>query len=141
LGEWWRRHSSAGFSFPQSSSWSRSFRERDFPIRVQSIRRRRETDMRASYVAITAGAILLAACKVGPNYKRPQVAVPPNFRAPNPLGGPQAASLANLKWFEVFHDQKLQDLIRIALVNNYDLLDAVTRIEQARANLGITRSD
>jgi outer membrane protein, multidrug efflux system len=97
--------------------------------------------MRASYVAITAGAILLAACKVGPNYKRPQVAVPPNFRAPNPLGAPQAASLANLKWFEVFHDQKLQDLIRIALVNNYDLLDAVTRIEQARANLGITRSD
>jgi multidrug efflux system outer membrane protein len=57
------------------------------------------------------------------------------------LPAPQAASLANLKWFEVFHDQKLQELIRIALVNNYDLLDAVTRIEQARANLGITRSN
>jgi multidrug efflux system outer membrane protein len=97
--------------------------------------------MRASYLAISAGAILLVACKVGPNYKRPQVAVPPTFRAPNPLGAPQAASLANLKWFEVFHDQKLQDLIRIALVNNYDLLDAVTRVEQARANLGITRSN
>ena len=97
--------------------------------------------MRASYLAITAGAILLVACKVGPNYKRPQVAIPPNFRAPNPLGAPQAASLANLKWFEVFHDQKLQDLIRIALVNNYDLLDAVTRVDQARANLGITRSN
>jgi multidrug efflux system outer membrane protein len=69
------------------------------------------------------------------------VAVPPNFRAPTPLPAPQAASLANLKWFEVFHDQKLQDLIRIALVNNYDLRDAVTRVEQARANLGITRSN
>jgi NodT family efflux transporter outer membrane factor (OMF) lipoprotein len=97
--------------------------------------------MRASYLSITAGAILLAACKVGPNYGRPQVAVPPNFRAPTPLPAPQAASLANLKWFEVFHDKKLQDLINVALVNNYDLRDAVTRVEQARANLGITRSN
>jgi multidrug efflux system outer membrane protein len=69
------------------------------------------------------------------------VAVPPNFRAPTPLPAPQAASLANLKWFEVFHDQRLQDLIRAALVYNYDLRDAVTRVEQARANLGITRSN
>jgi NodT family efflux transporter outer membrane factor (OMF) lipoprotein len=97
--------------------------------------------MRTSYVAIAAWAILSVACKVGPNYKRPQVAVPPNFRAPTPLPPPEAASLANLKWFEVFHDQKLQDLIRVALVNNYDLRDAVTRVEQARANLGITRSN
>jgi len=95
--------------------------------------------MRVCYLAIAAGAILLSACKVGPNYKRPQVAVPPTFRAPNPLGAPQAASLANLKWFEVFHDNRLQDLIRIALANNYDLRDAVTRVQQARANLGITR--
>jgi multidrug efflux system outer membrane protein len=57
------------------------------------------------------------------------------------LPAPQAASLANLKWFEVFHDEKLRDLIRAALANNYDLRDAVTRVEQARANLGITRSN
>jgi multidrug efflux system outer membrane protein len=69
------------------------------------------------------------------------VAVPPNFRAPTPLPAPEAASLANLKWFEVFRDKKLQDLISVTLVNNYDLRDAVTRVEQARANLGITRSN
>jgi multidrug efflux system outer membrane protein len=97
--------------------------------------------MRTSYAAIAAGVILLAACKVGPNYKRPPVAVPPNFRAPDPLPAPQAASLANLKWFQVFDDVKLQSLIRAALVYNYDLRDAVTRVEQARANLGITRSN
>jgi multidrug efflux system outer membrane protein len=95
--------------------------------------------MRAAYIA--AAAALLAGCAVGPNYKRPQVAVPGSFRAPNPVSEPQAASLADLKWFEVFHDEKLQDLIRIALAENYDLRDAVTRVEQARANLGIARSN
>ena len=54
---------------------------------------------------------------------------------------PQAASLADLKWFEVFKDEKLQELIRQSLVANYDLRDAVTRVEAARANLGITRSN
>ena len=89
--------------------------------------------------------VLLAAlgsgCLVGPNYKRPPVAIPTTFRAPEPLPAGQAASLADLKWFEVFKDDKLQELIRTALVKNYDLRDAVLRVEEARANLGITRSN
>jgi outer membrane protein, multidrug efflux system len=85
-------------------------------------------------------AILCAGCKVGPNYKRPVVAVPANFRAPEPLPPGQAASIADLKWFEVFKDERLQDLIRTALAQNYDLRDAVARVEAARANLGIQRS-
>src|SRR5262249_55273744 len=97
--------------------------------------------MRPSYVAIAVAAAVLTGCTVGPNYKRPQVAVPANFRAPAPLPAPQAESLADLKWFEVFHDERLQDLIRVALKQNYDLRDAATRVEQARANLGITRSN
>ena len=51
------------------------------------------------------------------------------------------ASLADLKWFEVFKDERLQEMIRTALVENYDLRDAVARVEAARANLGITRAD
>jgi multidrug efflux system outer membrane protein len=97
--------------------------------------------MRASGLTIAAAAALLTGCTVGPNYKRPQVAVPANFRAPEPLPAPQAESFADLKWFEVFQDEKLQDLIRTALAQNFDLRDAVTRVEQARANLGITRSN
>jgi len=97
--------------------------------------------MRSEYFAIAAAAAVLAGCTVGPNYKRPQVAVPSNFRAPVPLPEPQAASLADLKWFEVFHDDKLQELIRVALVENYDLLDAVARVQEARANLGIVHSN
>jgi NodT family efflux transporter outer membrane factor (OMF) lipoprotein len=83
----------------------------------------------------------LAGCTVGPNYQRPAVPVPPNFRAPDPLPPAQAESLADLKWFEVFHDLQLQGLIRTALEHNYDLRSAVPRVEEARASLGITRSN
>jgi NodT family efflux transporter outer membrane factor (OMF) lipoprotein len=97
--------------------------------------------MKALHLSIPAAALLLAGCVVGPNYKRPEVAVPVNFRAPAPLPEPQAASFADLKWFEVFHNEALQDLIRTALAQNYDLRDAVARVEEARANLGVTRSN
>ncbi|MEI9973555.1 MAG: hypothetical protein WDO73_16845 [Ignavibacteriota bacterium] len=80
---------------------------------------------------LTAG--LLTSCSVGPNYHRPAVSVPPTFRAPEPLPADQAESIADLKWFDVFKDQQLQSLIRRALARNYDLRDAVTRVEQARA--------
>jgi len=98
--------------------------------------------MRTSfYIGITVAAVTLAGCTVGPNYKRPQIAVPESFRAPEPLPESQGASLADLKWFEVFRDPQLDGLIKVALVQNYDLRDAVARVDQARANLGITRSN
>ena len=97
--------------------------------------------MRASYLAIAVAAALSSGCVVGPNYKRPDVAVPTSFRAPEPLPEEKAASLADLKWFDVFHDEQLQALIRTALAGSYDLRDAVTRVEQARANLGVARSN
>lgn len=87
-------------------------------------------------------AIVLAGCTVGPNYQRPSVQVPSNFRGP---AGTSAAatptSLADLKWWEVFRDEQLQQLIRAGLQRNYDLRDAVAHVEAARANLGITRSN
>ena len=61
--------------------------------------------MRASYLAIVAAHVLLSGCAVGPKYKRPELPVPTSFRAPEPLPEPQAASLADLKWFEVFRDE------------------------------------
>jgi multidrug efflux system outer membrane protein len=96
--------------------------------------------MRYCCVAFAA-AVLLSGCAVGPNYKRPEVPVPVQFRTPEQLSEREAASLADLKWFEVFHDEALQELIRGALQQNYDLRDAFTRVEQARANLGVTRAN
>ncbi len=83
----------------------------------------------------------LCGCTVGPNYQRPKLATPAEFRAPDPLPPQQAYSLADLKWFELFHDEQLQALIRTALVQNYDLRDAVARVEAAQASLGIIRSN
>ena len=85
---------------------------------------------------------LLAGCTVGPKYRKPVVQPPSTFRgAGDAAATPDPNSLADLKWFEVFKDQQLQDLIRTALVNNYDLGQAMERVQTARANLGITRSE
>jgi multidrug efflux system outer membrane protein len=73
---------------------------------------------------------LLAGCAVGPNYKRPPINVPETFRGESEI---TTNSFANLPWWRVFHDETLQNLIRTALTNNYDLRIAVTRVEQARA--------
>ncbi len=86
-----------------------------------------------------ATALVLTGCMVGPDYKRPPAEIPPQFRAA--MTPAAAVSIADLKWFEVFRDEHLQELIRTALVQNYDLRDAIARVDQARANLGITQAD
>jgi len=92
-------------------------------------------------IGVLIVAVWMTGCTVGPNYHRPAVQVPQTFRAPDPLPAPQAESFADLKWWEVFRDADLQQLIRTAIEQNYDLREAVARVEAARANLGITRSD
>jgi outer membrane protein, multidrug efflux system len=96
-------------------------------------------------VRLTASAVLIASlisgCTLGPNYKRPAVKAPAVYRGADEATAADTASLGDLKWFEVFKDEQLQALIRKALVQNYDLKDAVARELEARANLGITRSN
>jgi multidrug efflux system outer membrane protein len=75
--------------------------------------------------------LALSSCALGPSYKRPAVAAPAVFRGEE--GAAQQASIADLPWWEVFNDPALASLIKDALANNYDLLVAVQRIEQARA--------
>ena len=88
---------------------------------------------------VLAAALLLTGCMVGPDYKRPTTEIPPQFRAA--MTPDAATSIADLKWFELFQDEQLKELIRVALAQNYDLRDAIARVDAARANLGITRSN
>jgi multidrug efflux system outer membrane protein len=74
--------------------------------------------------------LVFPACLVGPNYNRPKVTAPAAFRGAE--GAAQQASIADLPWWEIFKDPVLQGLIKKSLANNYDLLIAVERIEQAR---------
>lgn len=72
--------------------------------------------------------------------RKPPVQTPTVFRA-DTATQPDRQALADLKWFELFKDEKLQQLINDALTNNYDLRQAVANIDAARAALGITRSE
>jgi multidrug efflux system outer membrane protein len=94
-------------------------------------------------IALISAALLLAGCAMGPNYKRPTVAVPTAYRGALPDSTPQteAASLGDQKWWDIFQDEQLRTLIRTALQQNYDVRIAASRILEAKAQLGITRAD
>jgi outer membrane protein, multidrug efflux system len=86
---------------------------------------------------------LIAGCAVGPNYHRPVVQTPAAYRdlsEGSPVQ-PQAASIADLPWWQVFQDPQLQQLVRVALKQNYDLELATERINAERAQLAVTRSN
>src|SRR5438552_4871396 len=93
--------------------------------------------------AVTILALgIVAGCRVGPNYHRPVVQPPTAYRdlSENPQVQAQAASYADLPWWQVFQDPQLQELIRTALKQNYDLQLATERINAGRAELAVTRS-
>jgi multidrug efflux system outer membrane protein len=81
--------------------------------------------------------LLLAGCAMGPDFEQPVVATPNEYDEPTIPG----ASVANLKWWELFEDEQLTQLIETALINNKELAIALARIEEARATLGFVRSD
>jgi multidrug efflux system outer membrane protein len=85
---------------------------------------------------VTTTALLLAGCKLGPDYRRPDTKAPPSYRFD---GGPTAASLADEGWWQAYQDPRLQQLIREALANNLDVRIAAARVDQARAAVGAAR--
>ena len=82
--------------------------------------------------------LLLSGCTLGPDYLRPNLLIPNNHRGT--VTPPQAESLADIPWWELFNDPVLQQLTREALANNYDLREAAARVEEARAQVGVVRS-
>jgi multidrug efflux system outer membrane protein len=100
--------------------------------------------MRPVLVRATVPAILVAflsGCAVGPNYKRPLVQTPAQYRQPlTGAAAPSKSSLADVSWSNLFGDETITSLVRIALAQNNDLQIAAQRVLAARAQLGITRS-
>ena len=96
--------------------------------------------MKRLLVAVVLSCLVVHTGVFAQSSQRPAVQTPSVFRA-DPASQPGKQALADLKWFDLFQDQKLQDLIRDALTNNYDLRQAIANINAARATLGITRSE
>jgi multidrug efflux system outer membrane protein len=98
----------------------------------------------AASFSATVATIVMAGCMVGPNYHRPAIQTPGVYRDPSqdPQAQiqAQATSFADLPWWQVFQDPQLQQLIRTALKENYDLQLATERITAARAEVAVTRS-
>jgi outer membrane protein, multidrug efflux system len=94
-------------------------------------------------LVLLCAALVLSGCTMGPNYRRPTVAVPTTYRSAVPDSTPQTetASLGDQKWWDIFQDEQLRALIRTALQQNYDVRIAASRILEAKAQLGITRAD
>ena len=93
-----------------------------------------------SFLGIVVALSLTTGCLVGPKYKRPTVNVPPNFRAATPDQS-AASSFGNERWWNVYEDPVLTQLIHTALAQNYDIRIAAAHVLEAQAQLGITRSN
>jgi outer membrane protein, multidrug efflux system len=102
----------------------------------------KNTGFSAVLISLLLSSVLLplGGCMVGPDYKKPKVDVPDAYRGSTKTET-EAESLGNEKWWEVFKDPVLQNLIRTAIEQNYDVKIAAARILQAQAQLGITKAD
>jgi NodT family efflux transporter outer membrane factor (OMF) lipoprotein len=80
--------------------------------------------------------VILAGCTVGPDYKKPDTAMPAAYSAPGqttaPLSLPVSESVDLSAWWQQFHDAELESLISRALAQNLDQLSAQSRVREAR---------
>lgn len=92
-------------------------------------------------LVLTLSVLVLSGCTMGPNYQRPKLAMPGEFRGAPAAGGGSAPSIADTKWQDLFPDQTLNQMVSTALIHNFDLQIAAEHVEEARAQLGVTRSN
>lgn len=91
---------------------------------------------------IIAGFVVLAVssgCALGPDYQRPELALPDSFRGSRVEKA--EASFGDLHWRSVYGDQVVQDLVQEALAAAPDLLVAEARVREAEALAGVARAD
>src|SRR5262249_25755801 len=144
-GECWRRAQLGFSSFLRCFTWLLDPKSGSCLSQLQIRSRGLEmTSMRPKGAAVAVLAtLLISGCAVGPNYKKPAVSTPTVYRGltPEQAANTNPHSLADEKWWEVFQDDQLKELIKTALQQNYDVRRAASRVLQAQASLGITRSN
>jgi NodT family efflux transporter outer membrane factor (OMF) lipoprotein len=98
--------------------------------------------MNRSTILLIPAALILGSCAIGPNYQRPKIATPTQFRGPavSDANAP-GTSIADTSAFDLFHDPALTALLKTALSQNNDLHIAAERVLEARSQYGITRSN
>lgn len=84
-------------------------------------------------------SFLPISCLVGPKYKAPELQESMQYRMAQTAD--TTASILNVKWFDIFNDETLKALITKGIQNNYDLKIAISRLDQAKANLGFTKAN
>ena len=93
--------------------------------------------MRRRVALFSLVSLMAVACALGPDYKRPTIVTPETWRE----AAAEARTIADIPWWELFQDERLSEVITIALAENKDLKIAVERIEEARARYGFTKAD
>lgn len=88
-------------------------------------------------MALAITASLLCACSLGPNYRRPAVDIPVGFRTE----AKDVAERTEIEWWKQFNDPVLDELIKTALKENYDLQLAAARVEEYIGYYWVTRAD
>ena len=89
-------------------------------------------------VTLPVALLIAASCRVGPTYAAPETDLPTSWRFGSGTSGPE--SIADLPWWKLFEDPKLQECIREALSKNLGLQQAAARIESARGLLRATKA-
>ena len=90
-------------------------------------------------LALVALSVLLISCAMGPDYSRPDISTSDTFRMAEDQK--DLPSLANTPWWELYHDEELQKLIRIALEENKDLKRTVATVDEFAARALVAKTD
>src|SRR4249920_2150877 len=88
--------------------------------------------------SLTLALLVLSACTVGSEYKRPETTMPGNYKSA--VGDPAAVPLS-AQWWTLFGDPTLNELEQQAAQASLQLQAAVARVTQARAIARVTEAD
>jgi len=93
--------------------------------------------MRYTAIILVLAVLVMGGCKVGPNYEAPVIKSSSSFLYDSLMGD----STINIAWWDLFDDEQLDTLIKAALANNLSVLQAASRVNEAKAYLGFNQAD